>query len=106
MKVTEITEIDFDETVLNSSGVVVVKFFGSWCGPCKMLARVIEEMPEFDNLKIVEVDIDKCMPLARQYSVMSVPTMIVFKDGAEIDKVVGFRTANQLTEMFNGYITE
>ena len=106
MKIKEITDIDFDEEVLDYPGIVVAKFYGNWCGPCKMVANILEDIAddEFIGLKLVEIDVDKCMTLAKQFGVMSVPTFVVFKDGAELDKVVGFRNRNQLTELFNKYL--
>ena len=103
MKVIEIDEINFDEEVLEYQGIAVVKFYGNWCGPCKMLASVLDEMKDYDNLKVVGLDIDNNMALARQFGVMSVPTLLIFKDGAEVDKVVGFRSKSQLEELFDNY---
>ena len=104
MRVVDITEINFEEEVLEYNGIAIVKFYGSWCGPCKMLASVLEEMDEYDNLKVVGLDVDKNMTLAKQFGVMSVPTLLVFKDGAEVDKIVGFRSKSQLDEIFTNYV--
>jgi len=104
MRVNEINELNFEEEVLEFQGIAVVKFYGSWCGPCKMLASVIDEMDEFDNLKVVGLDVDNNMTLAKQFGVMSVPTLLIFKDGAEVDKIVGFRSKSQLEEIFSNYV--
>jgi len=105
MDIKKINELDFEEEVLDYSGIAVVKFYGTWCGPCKMIKAIISEMPDMDGLKMTEVDVDKSLTLAKQFGVMSVPTLIVFKDGAEVDKIVGFRNKNQLTEIFNNYLS-
>lgn len=105
MTIIEVDDYNFEEEVLDCTGIVVAKFYGSWCGPCKMLASILDEMPDYDNLKLVELDVDKCMTLTKQYGVMSVPTLLVFKDGAQVDKIVGFRNRNQLTEIFEKYLS-
>ena len=105
MKVKEITEIHFDEEVLDDSGIVVVKFYGNWCGPCKMVAAIIDQMPDFDGLKMVSMDVDKNITLAKQFGVMAVPSFVVFKDGAQVDKITGFRNQKQLTEIFEKYLS-
>jgi len=106
MTIIEVDDLNFDEEVLNYSGIAVVKFYGNWCGPCKMVSSILDEMSDedFKGLKIVEINVDKCMTLTKQFGVMSVPTFVVFKDGAEVDKIVGFRNRNQLTEIFNKYL--
>lgn len=104
MKVVDISEINFEEEVLDYKGIAVVKFYGSWCGPCKMLASVLDEMKDYDNLKVVGLDVDNNMTLAKQFGVMSVPTLIIFKDGAELEKIVGFRSKSQLEELFDNYV--
>lgn len=105
MDIKKINELNFDEEVLDYSGIVVVKFYGTWCGPCKMIKAIINEMPDINGLKMTEVDVDKSITLAKQFGVMSVPTLVVFKDGAEVDKIVGFRNKNQLEEIFNNYLS-
>lgn len=88
---------------LVKEGVTVVDFFATWCGPCKMLAPVLEELEsDRSDFKIVKVDIDKEEALARSYGVMSVPTLILFKDGKEIAKKVGFMPK----ELLNNWINE
>lgn len=78
--------------------VVLVDFSATWCGPCKMLAPVLESVSEkmADKVKIVKVDIDEEMDLASQYGVMAVPTMILFKDGKQVDAFTGFMPEAQL----------
>lgn len=105
MIVKDITENQFEEEVLNHNGVAVAKFYGSWCGPCKMLAGILDGMgEEFNQIKVVNLNVDEAMNLAKEYSVMTVPTLIFFKEGAEVEKIVGFRNAKQLNEIFNKYL--
>lgn len=73
------------------SGVCVVDFFATWCGPCKMLAPVFEELSgEMDGVNFFKVDVDQALDVARRYAITTVPTMIIFKDGEAVDKMVGF----------------
>ena len=89
---------EFKKEVLNGEGVVLVDFFATWCGPCKMLAPVLEELSgELEGkVKIYKVDVDESGDIARKYGIMSVPTMITFKDGKEVDKSVGFSSKADL----------
>lgn len=80
---------EFDNTIKN--GVVVVDFFATWCGPCKMLTPVIDELSaELENVNFVKVDIDQSMDLAQKFRIVSVPTLKIFKDGEDVDTLVGF----------------
>ena len=83
---------DFNE-IIRSSKPTLVDFFATWCGPCKMLAPVLEEisteLPE--TRMIAKLDIDKNVDLARKYGVMSVPTMVAFKNGKAVSKLIGLR---------------
>ena len=104
MTVKNISEIDFEDEVLNDSGIVIVKFYGNWCGPCKMLASILDQIPNMNGLRVVGMDVDRNITLAKQFGVMAVPTMIVFKDGAEVEKITGFRNQAQLQELFQKYL--
>ena len=104
MKVKEINEIHFEDEVLNSKGVVVIKFYGNWCGPCKMVASVLEQMADIEGLKLLSMDVDKNLTIAKHFGVMSVPTFLIFKNGGLVDKVTGFRNQKQLSELFNSYV--
>ena len=80
-----LTNENFDEVV--HDGLVLVDFFATWCGPCKMQAPILETLPE--NIKVVKVDVDEQEDLARRFGIMSIPTLILFKDGKEIKKNIG-----------------
>ena len=88
---------EFNNTV--ESGVVVVDFFATWCGPCKMLGPVFEELStEINDIKFIKVDIDEHEDLCRKYKVMSVPTLIVFDKGKEVKRNIGFIPKDKLKE--------
>ena len=87
--VKHVNQKEFEEVV--KDGVVVVDFFATWCGPCKMLSPVLEELSEEEaNVKFVKVDIDEEELLAEQYNIQAVPTVLVFKDGKVVNKNLGF----------------
>lgn len=91
---------NFDNLI--STDVVLVDFFATWCGPCKMLSPILEEMVnERSSVKIVKVDIDESMDLARRYGIMSVPTLILFKDGKLISQTTGFMPKTDLENWIN-----
>ena len=81
---------NFDTEIEN--GIVVVDFFATWCGPCKMLAPVFEDLSNEmkDSAKFVKVDIDQSMDIARKFMISTVPTMMIFKDGKLVETMVGF----------------
>ena len=94
---------EFDNTI--ESGVVVVDFFATWCGPCKMLSPVIDELSgELENVNFVKVDIDKSMDLAQKFKIVSVPTLKVFKNGEEVDTLMGFMPKEVLKSKVEAHI--
>lgn len=90
MAIVKVTDADFDSKV--ESGVQLVDFWATWCGPCKMIAPVLEELAaDYEGkVDILKLDVDENPSTAAKYEVMSIPTLIVFKDGQPVDKVVGF----------------
>lgn len=88
---------------LISNGLHLVDFYAEWCGPCKMMQKVFEEI-ESDiegKLDIIKVDIDKFQKLSEEYRIMSVPTMMFYKDGVKIKEIVGFYDKEELLEIIN-----
>ena len=84
---------------LVKEGIHLVDFYAEWCGPCKMLHPVLEKVES--KIDVIKVDIDKFENLAMQYRVMSVPTLVFFKDGKPVEGVVGFRSEDELLDIIN-----
>ena len=82
---------DFNDLI--KEGFHLVDFYAEWCGPCRMLAPILEEIKDID---IIKVDVDKHPSLAQKYGVMSIPTLIFFKDGEKKEELVGFRSKEEL----------
>ncbi len=100
MAVEHISQSNFDE-VISGTEVVLVDFFATWCNPCKMLAPVLDQISESlpENRKIVKIDIDENMDAARKFGVMSIPTLILFKNGQAAQRLVGVRPEEEIREL-------
>lgn len=89
-KVIEVTETTFEEEVLKSDKTVLIDFYADWCGPCKILSPIIEEVAkENPDLKVVKIDVDKNESLAYEYRAYSIPTLVVIENGVEVNRAVG-----------------
>lgn len=100
MKIT-ITKDNFESEVLKSDKPVLVDFFATWCGPCKMLMPTVDEIAnERTDIKVGKVDVDENMELAKEYKVFSVPTLLAFKDGKLIKQMVGVQSKEQILDAF------
>lgn len=97
-----LTGDNFQEKVTNAGGTVLVDFFATWCGPCKMVAPVIEQAAEDykGRAAVYKLDVDQAQTVAQKYGVMSIPTLIFFKDGKESERIVGAVSKLQLDEAF------
>jgi thioredoxin 1 len=97
-KPIEVTDKTFDEIVLKADIPTVVDFWAVWCGPCKMIAPVVEEIAnDYDGqLQIAKLDVDHNGQSAMQYGVMSIPTLILFKNGQPVERIVGFMPKQKL----------
>lgn len=100
----KLTSENFDMEVLNSEKPVLVDFWASWCGPCKMLTPVLEEVEkEVADVEIAKVNIDEQNALAAKYNVMSIPTLILFNNGQIKNIAVGYRAKEEIIEFINTY---
>ncbi len=91
----KVNQIEFEEIVKN--GYTLVDFFATWCGPCKMLAPILEELDsEFENVDFVKVDVDEENELAARFGIMSIPAVYMFKDGEVVAKTGGFQPKAQI----------
>ena len=97
---------EFNNLVQHTEGIAVVDFFATWCGPCKMLAPVFQEVGnELDGkAKFYKIDIDASLDIARQFSVSTVPTIIIFRNGEPIERLVGFMPKENLLSKIREYI--
>lgn len=95
---------NFDE--ITSKGVVLVDFWATWCGPCKMMAPNVEEIATEYKGKVTvgKVDVDECQELATRFGIMSIPTLIVFKDGEKKEVLVGYRLKMQIAQVLDKYL--
>lgn len=99
MSIKHITEAQFDSEVMQNKGMVLVDFYADWCGPCKMLAPILEEVDSaLENLKIVKINVDDAPNLAREYGVMSIPTVYLFDGGAKMGRFVGVKSKDEIID--------
>jgi len=98
-----VTDTSFEQEVLKSDVPVIVDFWAEWCGPCKMVAPIVDEIgTEYaGKIKVVKVDVDSNTRVATQYGIMSIPTLLFFKDGKVVDSVVGVMPKKGFVERLN-----
>ena len=101
--VTELTDNNFDSEVLQATEPVLVDFWAPWCGPCRMIAPLVEELATENagSLKVAKVNIDDSPNVATKYGVSSIPTLMVFKDGEVVDRFVGVQPKDRLQSAIN-----
>ena len=102
MAVEKITRDSFEESVLKSDKPVLVDFYADWCGPCKMLSPVVEQIAEeSDAYRVCKVNVDEAMDIAAEYGVVSIPTLVVFKNGEASARTVGVQSKQAILQMLN-----
>ncbi|MDL2211409.1 thioredoxin [Erysipelotrichaceae bacterium OttesenSCG-928-M19] len=94
MALVELNSNNFDEEI--KEGIVLVDFYADWCGPCKMIAPFIEQVANESDIKVGKLNVDLASDISNRYDVMSIPTIILFKDGAVVNQKVGFVTKDQI----------
>ncbi len=102
----EITDQSFQETVLNSDKPVLVDFWAVWCGPCRMLGPIIEEVAEeFEGKAVVgKVDVDNNQQVSVDYGIRNIPTVLIFKNGEVVDKIVGVQPKEVISEKLSAHL--
>ena len=100
MAILELNVQNFDKEVLAAKGTVLVDFWAAWCGPCRMLAPTIDEIAEeMPDVKVCKVNVDEQEALAMRYGIMSIPTLLVFRDGEPVDQSLGVQPKQAILEM-------
>jgi thioredoxin 1 len=102
----EVTESNFQDQVLNSETPVLVDFWAEWCGPCKMIAPIVEEIAtEYDGkLRVGKLDADEHGSILSQYGIMGIPTLILFKGGQPVERITGYVPKDKITVKIDGHV--
>ena len=104
MSVLKLSEENFEKEVLNSNKIVLVDFFANWCGPCKMMSPIIDQIAEElgENVKVGKVDVDENQGLASKYDVMTIPTIIIYKEGKIVKTYIGVTSKEEIINDLKG----
>ncbi len=102
----EVNDADFETEVLKSDKPVAVDYWAEWCGPCKMIAPVFEKLSkEISSVKFAKVNVDNNPGLAQQQSILGIPCIIIYNNGEEVDRIVGFQSEQQLKEKLTSILS-
>ena len=106
MSVLKITKENYETEVLKSDKLVLIDFYADWCGPCKMMSPIIDEIAEEvgDKIKVGKINVDENQELAIQYNIVSIPTLMFLKNGKLLKTIVGFHSKGELNEIINKLI--
>ena len=101
-----LTNENFEKEVINSKKTILVDFWASWCGPCQMIAPIVEEISNemLGKIEIGKLNVDEQPEIAIKYDVMSIPTLILFKEGKIFDTIIGYHTKKEILEFINAKI--
>ncbi|MGP6174215.1 thioredoxin [Corynebacterium sp. A21] len=104
--VIDVTQDTFRSTVIDSEKPVIVDFWAEWCGPCKKLSPMIEEIAEEfgDKITVAKIDVDSERTLGAMFQIMSIPSVLVFKNGEKVDEFVGLRPKSEIVAMLNAHL--
>jgi thioredoxin 1 len=105
--ITEVTDSTFDEQIQGSDEPVLVDFWAEWCGPCKLIHPILEEIAneQEGNLKVVKLNIDENLEISRRFEVMSIPTLILFRDGQPQARIIGAKGKQQLLQELHPHLS-
>ena len=105
-KISILGEANFNDFINGADTPVLVDFWAEWCGPCKMIAPVVEEIAAENEgkLKVAKLNVDESKSVPTQFSVVSIPTLIIFKEGKEVERIVGFKTKKELQAIVDKYV--
>lgn len=100
MSVKKIEEKEFNKVISNKEKKVIVDCYADWCGPCRMLSPIIDDLAEeVDSCEFYKLNVDEAENVSREYGIMSIPTVLIFKDGKEINKSIGLKTKEELKKL-------
>lgn len=105
MSIINATDQTFDDEVINARGVVLVDFWATWCGPCRAIAPTLDALSEeYPNVRVVKVDVDANPQTAQRFSIRSIPTLMVFKDGDKVEMVQGGQPKSALAQLLDKHL--